>query len=63
MEGWLWRRVVEWSHDPEVDAALFEAIESTLKTTANRRLVRLPLPINEPAFAQALVDNFHEIAR
>jgi uncharacterized protein (UPF0261 family) len=49
-------------HDPEADAALFEAIESTLKTTANRRLVRLPLHINEPAFAQALVDNFREIA-
>jgi uncharacterized protein (UPF0261 family) len=49
-------------HDPEADAALFSAIEETLQITENRRLVRLPLHINDPAFAQAAVAAFREIA-
>ncbi len=49
--------------DPEADAALFEAIEATLEQTAERRLVRLPLHINDPAFARAAADAFLEIAR
>lgn len=49
-------------HDPEADAALFAAIRATLKQTAKRRLVELPLPINDPAFAAACVQHFREIA-
>ena len=49
--------------DPEADAALFEAIGSTLQQTPDRRLIRLPLHINDPAFARAAVDAFHEIAQ
>ncbi|APH70137.1 Tm-1-like ATP-binding domain-containing protein [Aquibium oceanicum] len=49
--------------DPEADAALFEAIEGTLDQTPERRLVRLPLHINDPAFARAAADAFLEIAR
>ena len=50
-------------HDPEADAALFNAIERTLVQTGDRQLVRLPLHINDPAFAAACVAAFTEIAR
>ena len=49
-------------HDPEADAALFEALESTVRQTGRRRLVRLPLHVNDAAFSQALVENWHAIA-
>lgn len=49
-------------HDPEADAALFSAIEAGLRQTADRRLVRLPLHINDPAFADALVAAWRAIA-
>jgi uncharacterized protein (UPF0261 family) len=49
-------------HDPEADAALFTAIAETLKQTDRRRLIRLPLHINDPAFSAALVENFRQIA-
>jgi uncharacterized protein (UPF0261 family) len=45
-------------HDPEADDVLFNELESTIDWTENRRLIRLPLHINEPAFAQAIVDSF-----
>jgi len=50
-------------HDPDADAALFGALENTLKPTTSRRLTRLPLHINDPAFSAALVKNFREIAQ
>ena len=49
-------------HDPEADAALFEALEGTVRQTGKRRLVRLPLHVNDAAFSRALVENWHEIA-
>jgi uncharacterized protein (UPF0261 family) len=49
-------------HDPEADAALFSAIEATLTPRANRRLERLPHPINAPEFAAALVRAYREVA-
>ena len=49
-------------HDPAADAALFEALEATVRQTARRRLIRLPHNVNDPAFAAALVANFREIA-
>jgi uncharacterized protein (UPF0261 family) len=48
--------------DADADAALFSAIEAGLKQSDRRRLVRLPLHINEPAFSAALVENFRAIA-
>jgi uncharacterized protein (UPF0261 family) len=48
-------------HDPAADAALFEALEATVRPTARRRLIRLPHDVNDPAFAEALVANFREI--
>ena len=50
-------------HAPAGDAALFDAIESALRPTETRRLLRLPQHINDPAFSAALVENFREIAR
>ena len=49
-------------HDPEADAALFTALAETFSASERRRLIRLPYNINEPAFAQALVTQFREIA-
>ncbi|HUL10151.1 MAG TPA: ABC transporter permease [Candidatus Acidoferrum sp.] len=49
-------------HDPAADRALFTAIEQTFKPAANRKLIRLPLHINDPAFSEALAANFREIA-
>ena len=48
-------------HDPEADAALFDALEANLHQTDDRRLVRLPLHINDPAFADAFVAAYRGI--
>lgn len=48
--------------DVEADSALFAAIERTIRPNATRRIVRLPLHINDPEFAEAAVEAFHEIA-
>ena len=37
-------------HDPDADAALFEALERTVEQTPARRLIRLPLHINDARF-------------
>ena len=44
--------------DPQADAALFAAIEATVETTANRKMERLPLHINDPDFAKAAAEAF-----
>jgi uncharacterized protein (UPF0261 family) len=49
-------------HDPVADAALFDTLEAKVVPTADRRLVRLPGNVNDPAFATALVTAFREIA-
>lgn len=48
--------------DPEADRVLFEAIERTMAPTDNRRIERLPLHINDPAFAEAAVKAYLDIA-
>jgi len=45
-------------YDPEADAALFDELQATLQQTADRRLIRLPYHINDPAFAHAVVEHF-----
>jgi uncharacterized protein (UPF0261 family) len=42
-------------HDPDADAALFDAIRSTLDRS-RVELVELDLDVNDPAFAAAMVD-------
>jgi uncharacterized protein (UPF0261 family) len=49
-------------HDPDADRALFEAIERNFRGGANRSVKRLPLHINDEAFADALVAAWREIA-
>jgi uncharacterized protein (UPF0261 family) len=48
-------------HDPEADAALFDALETGIEATANRRVARLPHHINDPEFADALVAAYREL--
>ncbi|MBX3574366.1 MAG: Tm-1-like ATP-binding domain-containing protein [Mesorhizobium sp.] len=48
--------------DPVADAALFEAIEQTVQQTERRRIIRLPLHINDPEFAKAAVAAFLSIS-
>ncbi len=48
-------------HDPEADAALFDAIEANFRQDEGHRLLRFPLHINDEAFAAALVENLLEI--
>ena len=48
--------------DRDADAALFNAIDASLVQTDRRRLIRLPLHINDTAFSAALVENFRAIA-
>jgi uncharacterized protein (UPF0261 family) len=45
-------------HDPEADSALFSELESAVLSAPGRSIRRLPLHINDPDFAQALVDAF-----
>jgi uncharacterized protein (UPF0261 family) len=47
--------------DPAARAALFRAIEATLRPGPNRRLIRLPQNINDPAFAAAVVGEYRSL--
>ncbi len=49
-------------YDPEADQALFESLADRFRPADTRRLVRLPLHINDPEFSVALADSFREIA-
>ncbi|MGR4870209.1 Tm-1-like ATP-binding domain-containing protein [Variovorax sp. LARHSF232] len=49
-------------HDPEADRVLFNAIERLFRPGPQRKLERLPLHINDEAFAEALVAAWREIA-
>ncbi|WP_188671035.1 Tm-1-like ATP-binding domain-containing protein [Neptunicoccus cionae] len=48
-------------HDPKASAALFETLAAKFKQTAQRRLIRLPHHINDPAFSAAAVDAFQSL--
>jgi uncharacterized protein (UPF0261 family) len=45
-------------HDPEADAALFEALEQTVRQTSRRRIERIKANINEDAFIAAMTAAF-----
>jgi uncharacterized protein (UPF0261 family)/ABC-type branched-subunit amino acid transport system ATPase component len=47
--------------DPAADAALSDALAETVHVTASRQLIRLPLHINDPAFAAALAQHFRTL--
>jgi uncharacterized protein (UPF0261 family) len=48
-------------HDPRADAALFAAIERTVRQTTNRQVIRIKRHINDPEFAVALVTAFRAL--
>ena len=50
-------------HDPEADEALFDSLEETVRQTDRRRLIRLPLHINDSEFAAAIAEAYMEITR
>jgi uncharacterized protein (UPF0261 family) len=50
-------------HDPEADRELFAAIEQNFRGGVDRKLQRLPLHINDEAFADALVAAWREVSR
>ena len=47
--------------DPEADAALFKALERTVRQTGNRQLVRVRHNINDPEFASTIVGAFRPL--
>ena len=49
-------------HDPEADAALFEAVETVLVQSDTRRVRRLPHNINDAAFSDAMAATFRTIS-
>ncbi|MCW8133733.1 MAG: Tm-1-like ATP-binding domain-containing protein [Planctomycetota bacterium] len=50
-------------HDPEADKALFEALEKTFKPGPKRKLFKLPLHINDDAFAAEAVKHFKDVMK
>ncbi len=48
-------------YDPQADEALFCALEATVKATSDRQLVRIDANINDPVFAEAIMEMFAEI--
>jgi uncharacterized protein (UPF0261 family)/ABC-type branched-subunit amino acid transport system ATPase component len=48
-------------HDPVADRALFSAIEKNFRSGPQRKLVKLPYNINDPRFADAVVQAFDEV--
>lgn len=47
--------------DPAADAALFASLEATVRQTAQRQLIRVPMNINDPAFAALVVKTFRAL--
>ena len=48
-------------YDPAADAALFNALETHVHQTQNRRLLRVPHHINDPAFVGAALAAFEDV--
>jgi uncharacterized protein (UPF0261 family)/ABC-type branched-subunit amino acid transport system ATPase component len=47
--------------DPDADAALFKALERTVRQTGNRQLIRIRHNINDPEFASTIVGAFRPL--
>lgn len=45
-------------HDPQADEALFKSLEETVRQTSERQLIRVPFNINDPEFAETIVETF-----
>lgn len=49
-------------HAPQADAALFAALQETVRQTPRRQLIALSLHINDPEFAQVAAEEFKKIS-
>jgi uncharacterized protein (UPF0261 family) len=49
--------------DPEADEALFATLEAEVQQTDQRQVRRLPQNVNDPEFADALVDAWREVQK
>jgi uncharacterized protein (UPF0261 family)/ABC-type branched-subunit amino acid transport system ATPase component len=47
--------------DPNADAELFRSLEATVRQTGSRRLIRLPLHINDPQFSAEIAAEFRRL--
>jgi uncharacterized protein (UPF0261 family) len=47
--------------DPTADAELFKALETTVRQTSSRRLIRVAAHINDPRFAAEIVAEFRRL--
>jgi len=47
--------------NPEANAALFTALERTVRQTTARQLIRVPYNVNDPKFADAIVQAFRSL--
>jgi uncharacterized protein (UPF0261 family)/ABC-type branched-subunit amino acid transport system ATPase component len=47
--------------DPNADAELFRALETTVRQTGSRRLIRMPEHINDPRFAAEVAAEFRRL--
>ncbi|KIU45009.1 MULTISPECIES: ABC transporter permease [Bradyrhizobium] len=47
--------------DPDADAALFRALERTVRQTGNRQIIRVKRNINDPEFTAAIVNAFRPL--
>ena len=47
--------------DPSADEELFRALETTVRQTATRRLIRMPTHINDPHFSAEIVAEFRRL--
>jgi len=47
--------------DPNADAELFRSLETTVRQTSARRLIRVPAHINDPRFAAEIVAEFRRL--
>jgi uncharacterized protein (UPF0261 family)/ABC-type branched-subunit amino acid transport system ATPase component len=48
-------------HDPQADAALFRALEQTVRQTASRQLIKVRRHINDPEFSAAVLAAFRAL--
>ena len=48
-------------HDPQADAALFNALEQTVRQTSQRQLIRSAHNINDPEFVAEIVEAFRSV--
>jgi len=49
-------------YDPAADAALFDELEATVNQDSMRQIIRLPHHINDPEFADQLVQNYLQLS-